>query len=84
MAKANRRPSAPKIDYPTEGWKVHGETAIHGDDMMDLIQSLHDYFAADPMICVSGNMLIFYEEGNRIATTWKCLSISCPIQPRIT
>jgi Uma2 family endonuclease len=41
------------------------ETEIHRDDMVDLIQTLKDYFAAEPMICVSGNMLMFYEEGNR-------------------
>jgi Uma2 family endonuclease len=41
------------------------ETEIHRDDMVDLIQTLNDHFAAEPMICVSGNMLMFYEEGNR-------------------
>jgi Uma2 family endonuclease len=41
------------------------ETDLHRDDMTDLIQSLKDHFALDPMTYVSGNLLIFYEEGNR-------------------
>jgi len=41
------------------------ETDIHRDDMTDLIQTLDDYFAGDRMAYVSGNMLVFYEEGNR-------------------
>ena len=32
--------------------------------MLDLIETLKAHFAADPMVYVSGNMLLFYEEGN--------------------
>ncbi len=31
----------------------------------DLIQTLDDYFEAEPMVYVAGNLLVFYEEGNR-------------------
>jgi Uma2 family endonuclease len=65
MATAPHRPSARKIDYPTGDGKPMAETEFHRDDMMDLIQTLQDFFAADPMVCVSGNLLMFYEEGNR-------------------
>jgi Uma2 family endonuclease len=41
------------------------ETELHRNIMIDLIQTLENYFAADPFVCVSGNMLMFYEEGNR-------------------
>jgi len=41
------------------------ETDVHRDDMTDLIQTLQDYFADDPLTYVSGNLLLFYEEGNR-------------------
>ena len=41
------------------------ETDFHRDLMIDLIQTLQDRFAADPMVYVSGNLLLFYEEGNR-------------------
>jgi len=58
MATAPHCPSARKIDYRTGDGKPMAENEIHRDDMMDLIQSLQDYFADEPMVCVSGNMLI--------------------------
>jgi Uma2 family endonuclease len=41
------------------------ETDIHRQDMVDLIETLQDYFAADPNVYVSGNLLLFYERGNK-------------------
>jgi len=41
------------------------ETDIHRDDMFDLIGSLKRYFAFDPMVYVSGNLLLFYVPGNK-------------------
>ena len=32
--------------------------------IMDLIQTLRHYFAADPMVYTWGDMLMYYEEGN--------------------
>jgi Uma2 family endonuclease len=65
MATAPHRPRARKVNYPTGDGKPMAETEIHRDNMIDAIQTLQDYFDAEPMVCVSGNMLIFYEEGNR-------------------
>jgi Uma2 family endonuclease len=65
MATAPKHRQVRKIDYPTSDGKPIAETEIHRDDMMDLIQTLQEYFAEEPMVCVSGNMLTFYEEGNR-------------------
>jgi Uma2 family endonuclease len=42
-----------------------GETDLHRDDMVDVIETLKDRFADDPMVYVSGNLLLFYEEGNK-------------------
>jgi Uma2 family endonuclease len=56
---------AREVDYPTSDGKPMGETDLHRRDMIDLIQALEDRFAADPMAYVSGNILLFYEEGNR-------------------
>ena len=33
--------------------------------MIDLQQALQDWFAARPDVYVSGNLLLFYEEGNK-------------------
>ena len=52
-------------DYPTSDGKPMAETDWHRDLMMTLIQTLGTYYAADPMVYVSGNLLVFYEPGNR-------------------
>jgi Uma2 family endonuclease len=54
-----------EIDYPTSDGKPMAETELHRDNMIDLIETLKDHFAADPMVHVSGNLLLFYEEGNK-------------------
>ncbi|HEY7159477.1 MAG TPA: Uma2 family endonuclease [Gemmataceae bacterium] len=41
------------------------ETDHHRDLMNDLIKTLQAYYAGDPMVYVSGNLLLFYEPGNR-------------------
>jgi Uma2 family endonuclease len=41
------------------------ETEFHRDLMTDLIDTLKDWFATDPTAYVSGNLLLFYEEGNK-------------------
>jgi Uma2 family endonuclease len=65
MATAPHRPRARKVDYPTGDGKPMAETDIHRDNMMDVIRTLQECFAADPMVYISGNLLMFYEEGNR-------------------
>jgi Uma2 family endonuclease len=41
------------------------ETDLHRILMVDLIQTLEAYFAADPMVYVSGNLLLYYVPGNK-------------------
>ena len=41
------------------------ETDWHRDLMMALIQTLGAYYAAEPLVYVSGNLLVFYKPGNR-------------------
>src|SRR5262249_8838750 len=52
-------------DYPTSDGKPMAETDVHRQDMMDLIETLQVHFADDPAAYVSGDLLLFYEEGNR-------------------
>ena len=42
-----------------------GETDLHRQDMVDVIDTLADRFAAEADVYVTGNLLLFYEEGNR-------------------
>jgi Uma2 family endonuclease len=53
------------LDYPTSDGKPMAETDWHRDLMMVLIQTLGAFYAADPSVYVSGNLLVFYEPGNR-------------------
>src|SRR5262245_7153567 len=41
------------------------ETDFHRKLLTALVDTLDDWFAADPNVYVSGNLLLFYEEGNR-------------------
>jgi Uma2 family endonuclease len=59
------RSAGRKVDYPTSDGKPMAETDIHRKLMMDLIQTLEAYYQANPDVYVSGNLLLFYEEGNK-------------------
>ena len=65
MATIPRASAKREVDYPTSDGKPMAETDLHRQDMVDVIQTLQDRFAADPNVYVSGNLLLFYEEGNR-------------------
>jgi Uma2 family endonuclease len=54
-----------KVEYPTGDGKPMAETPVHRDAMIDLIPTLQAYYRDDPMAYVSGNMLVYYEEGNK-------------------
>jgi Uma2 family endonuclease len=65
MATTRGTSARREVDYPTSDGKPMAETDLHRDDMVDVIQTLQDRFAYDPNVYVSGNLLLFYEEGNR-------------------
>ncbi|HUE74857.1 MAG TPA: Uma2 family endonuclease [Pirellulaceae bacterium] len=51
-------------DYPTSDGQPMGETDLHRSVMLDTIETLKAYFAGK-LVYVTGNLLLFYEEGNR-------------------
>ena len=65
MATASRQRAIREVDYPTGDGKPMAETDVHRDDMVDVIQMLRDHFADEPDVYVSGNLLMFYVEGDR-------------------
>jgi Uma2 family endonuclease len=65
MATAPSTPVVWKNGYPTSDGKPMAETDWHRDLMMILIQTLKNWYADQPRVYVSGNLLLFYEEGNR-------------------
>ena len=64
MATAQRKAILRDIDYPTGDGKPMAETEVHLWVMMDLIQTLSRHFAADPMVYVGGDLLLYYEQGD--------------------
>jgi Uma2 family endonuclease len=58
-------PVARRNDYPTSDGRPMAETDWHRDLMNALIETLKTYYEASPSVYVSGNLLLFYERGNR-------------------
>jgi Uma2 family endonuclease len=65
MATHRPTPARRSIDYPTGDGRPLAETDIHRDDLIDLVKALQAHYAHDPRVYVSGNLLVFYEQGNR-------------------
>jgi Uma2 family endonuclease len=58
--------SAPwRNDYPTSDGRPMAETDWHRKLMNTLIETLAAFYAGSQMMYVSGNLLIFYEPGNK-------------------
>ncbi len=53
------------VDYPTRDGRPVGETPKHRDVLWELIDLLRRRFADDPMAYVSGNMMMYYVEGDK-------------------
>jgi Uma2 family endonuclease len=64
MATARER-APKKVVYPTSDGRPMAETDDHRDLMVELIETLKLYKADDPLFYVSGNLLVFYQEGDR-------------------
>ena len=50
--------------YPESDGKPMAETDIHRQLLSDLVFTLENFFRAQPDVYVSGNLLIYYVEGN--------------------
>lgn len=53
------------VEYPTSDGRPMAETDRHRDEMVDLIQTLKRYYAAESNIYVSGNLLLYYVPGDK-------------------
>ncbi len=56
--------AAPTLVYPESDGKPMAETEKHRDLMMDCIQMLKHHFRNVDDVHVSGNLMMYYEEGN--------------------
>ena len=53
-----------EVFYPESDGQPMAETDVHRDLMIDLIAMLREYFRDDPHVYISGNLFLYYEEGN--------------------
>jgi len=53
-----------EVYYPEWDGKPMAETELHRDLMIDLIEGLKAFFSDAPDVHVSGNLLLYYEEGD--------------------
>ncbi|MDR3635403.1 MAG: Uma2 family endonuclease [Isosphaeraceae bacterium] len=53
------------IVYPSRDGRPIGETPVHRDLLVELVHGLQRRFAGDPMVYVSGNMLVYYVPGDK-------------------
>ena len=52
------------VFYPETDGKPMAETERHRDEIMHTLQTLPGHFADVPDVCVSGNMMMYYVEGD--------------------
>ena len=64
MASQQRSLREPTTHYPTRDGKPVGETPVHRDILFELVYVLRRWLEADPMAYVSGNMLMYYVQGD--------------------
>ncbi len=65
MSMLAHRIALKRNDYPTSDGRPMAETDWHRDLMVRLIETLKHYYAAEQRVYVSGNLLLFYERGDR-------------------
>ena len=64
MVMPTPAPAVTEVFYPESDGQPMAESDFHRDLMIDLITMLQDHFHNDPQVYVSGNLLVYYEEGN--------------------
>ena len=64
MVTPTQAPAVAEIHYPESDGQPMAETDAHRALMIDLIAMLREYFRDDPHVYISGNLLLYYEEGN--------------------
>ncbi len=57
-------PAVTEVFYPESDGQPMAETDIHRDLMVDLIAMLREHFRDDPHVYISGNLFLYYREGD--------------------
>jgi hypothetical protein len=69
MRTAHHSVTQPEIEYPETDGNPMAETDTYRQEMTDTIETLAEFFRAEPDVYVAGNLLLYYEEGNPAAST---------------
>jgi Uma2 family endonuclease len=65
MSTSSRAREIPLSEYPTGDGKPVAETPLHRDQLLGLIEVLRRHFVGNPRVYISGNMMMYYERGNK-------------------
>jgi Uma2 family endonuclease len=65
MATIPQRTVSTEPEYPTSDGRPMAETDWHRDLMVELIDTLKMRYADDPSVYVSGNLLVYYVQGDK-------------------
>ncbi len=57
-------PAAAEVCYPESDGQPVAETDVHRQLMFELISMLQAFFRDDPHVYISGNLFLYYQEGN--------------------
>ena len=57
-------PTAAAVCYPESDGQPVAETDVHRNVMFELIGMLQAFFRADPHVYISGNLFVYYQEGD--------------------
>lgn len=64
MATVDRKRGTKPIHYPESDGKPIGETPIHRVNLSGLIEMLQDFYEDAPTVYISGNMFLYFVEGD--------------------
>ena len=64
MATVDRKRGTKPIYYPESDGKPIAETPIHRDNLLGLIEMLRDHYEGDETVYISGNMFLYFVEGD--------------------
>jgi len=57
-----------QVEYPESDGKPMAETDVHRRELMHAIQTLQEHFKTEEDVYIAGNLLLYYEEGNPLAS----------------
>jgi len=76
-------PTERTIIYPESDGEPMAETDIHRKIMIDFIEMLSNHFRSQPDVYVSGNLLLYYEEGNPKVSVAPDVFVVCGVEKKM-